>query len=50
MGAHNLGKAVRSNNGFHGVWTPKEEQVLDETYFENMIAKNLTYKNVVTNN
>ena len=47
MGAHSLGKATRSQNGFDGVWTPNEETTMNTTYFENMVARNLTYKNVV---
>ncbi len=47
MGAHSLGKASREDNGFDGVWTPGQETSFNVTYYENMIAKNLSYKNVV---
>jgi len=48
LGAHSLGKVSLEDTGFNGVWTPKEETTLYITYYENMIAKNLTYKNVVS--
>ena len=48
MGAHSLGKASREDNGFDGVWTPGQETAFNVTYYQNMVAKNLTYQNVVT--
>ena len=48
LGAHSLGRTTLEHAGFNGVWTPKEETTMYVTYYQNMIAKNLTYKNVVS--
>jgi hypothetical protein len=42
-----LGRATREHTNFNGVWTPGEETAFNVTYYQNMIAKNLTYQNVV---
>jgi hypothetical protein len=45
MGVHSLGEAKQTNNGYDGVFTPRHKEVLNTTYYENMLDSNLAWIN-----
>ncbi len=47
LGAHNLGRANPDETGFSGAWVPGQETTFNTSFYQLMIANNLTYKNVV---
>ena len=50
MGAHTLGEAAKDESGYDGEWTPGEENVFDNKYYQNMLrSSGIVWDAVVSN-
>ena len=49
MGVHSLGEAKLENGGYHGVFTPRHKEILNVTYYTNMLDKNFNWSKEVVN-
>ena len=47
MGVHSLGEAKHDNAGYNGVFTPRHKEILNVTYYSNMLDTNFNWTNKV---
>jgi len=48
LGAHTLGRTWSDNSGYTGPWVKFNNQYFDNTFYKNMINKDLKYSSVLT--
>ena len=48
MGVHSLGEAKHSNGGYNGVFTPRHKEILNTTYYANMLDPSFKWANTVS--